>query len=141
MKVYISPFIQFLVKKYELNLDQELADFRQLHRYEFLNQKEKIEFVLSQISEVSSITPEQIKSRSRVREIIDWRHIARYVCYVNNYGTLRFIGLETGGHDHSTVIHSVEKVRDLIAVKDKGFMDKINAINHLIHEEKTININ
>lgn len=141
MKIYISPFIQFLVKKYELNLESELDEFKTIHRYEFLNQKEKIEYVLQQIAEISDVTPEQIKSRNRMRELIEWRHISRYICYVNNYGTLRFIGLQTGGHDHSTVIHSIQKVRDMIGIKDKVFMDKLNAVKHLIHEEKTINLN
>ncbi len=137
MKIYINTFIHFLVKKYELNLETELEEFKQIHRYEFLNQKEKIEFVLNQISEIASIHPDHIKSRSRVRELVEWRHIVRYICYKNDYGTLRFIGIETGGHDHSTVIHSVNKLNDMIEINDPSFMSKLNSVKHLINEKDT----
>ena len=140
MKIYINTFIQFLIKKYGMNLEIEMEEFKQLHRYEFLNQKEKVEYVLNHIAEVSNVDPLLIKSRSRIREIVEWRHIARYICHKNEYGTLRFIGQELGGHDHSTVIHSVNVVEDMIKIQDKTYLEKINSVKHLLDEKNTQHI-
>ena len=51
-----------------------------------------------------------IKGKMRKKNISDARAIAMYLCRILTTESLERIGLEIGGRDHSTVIHSYEKV-------------------------------
>lgn len=65
------------------------------------------------VSEVFGIEPEEIKGRSRLRNIVIARHA---YCHLSSsldpMGTLGRIG-ESIGRDHSTVINSIKKCNDL----------------------------
>ncbi len=56
------------------------------------------------------IEPEALKGKKRQKLIVNARQIAMYLCRILTDETYPRIGLEFGGRDHSTVIHSYEKV-------------------------------
>jgi chromosomal replication initiator protein len=53
------------------------------------------------------VKPEQIKSKRKTSELARARQVAMYLCRKYTGGSLKAIGEEFGGRDHSTVIHSI----------------------------------
>ncbi len=52
-----------------------------------------------------------LKSKSRLKNIILPRHIAMYLCRKHTSMPSAFIGFKFGGRDHSTVIHALKSLR------------------------------
>jgi chromosomal replication initiator protein len=86
-----------------------------------------IDFIQKSVCEFFEITLEDMKSKSRKKELVIPRQVGIYLA--KNYTTLslKTIGLYFGGRDHSTVIHSVESVEDMI-VTDKKFRAQLNEL-------------
>ncbi|NTU92441.1 MAG: chromosomal replication initiator protein DnaA [Chlorobiaceae bacterium] len=57
-----------------------------------------------------SITPNDLKGKSKKKEIAMGRQIAMYLGKVMTDSSLKTIGLHFGGRDHSTVIHALNTV-------------------------------
>jgi chromosomal replication initiator protein len=56
------------------------------------------------------LQPESLKSKRKTAEIARARQIAMYLCRKHTKSSLKTIGREFGGRDHSTVIHSVSVI-------------------------------
>jgi len=59
------------------------------------------------------IPEEQLRSKTRKKEIVIARQIAMYLSKEMTNSSLKTIGMFFGGRDHSTVIHSYQTVEDL----------------------------
>jgi chromosomal replication initiator protein len=57
---------------------------------------------------------ERLKEKTRKREIVQARQISMYFAKEYTKSSLKTIGLHFGGRDHSTVIHALHTVNDLI---------------------------
>ncbi len=57
---------------------------------------------------------EQLKSKSRKREIVTARQVAMYLAKKHTNHSLKSIGHYFGGRDHSTVIHALQVVNNLL---------------------------
>ncbi|NTW55538.1 MAG: chromosomal replication initiator protein DnaA [Chlorobiaceae bacterium] len=57
-----------------------------------------------------SITPNDLKGKSKKKEIATGRQIAMYLSKMMTDSSLKTIGLHFGGRDHSTVIHAVNTI-------------------------------
>lgn len=68
------------------------------------------------VSEYFQISVEDIRSKKRSSNISFPRQIAMYLCRVMTSESFPKIGTEFGGKDHSTVMHSVEKIENEIKV-------------------------
>ena len=73
--------------------------------------KNKIDQVQQLVARNYNISVEEIKSKRRVANISFPRQIAMYICRVHLEESLPKIGIEFGGKDHTTVMHSVEKIK------------------------------
>lgn len=73
--------------------------------------KNKIEQVQQLIANNYNISVEDIKSKKRMASISVPRQIGMYICRVYLEESLPKIGLEFGGKDHTTVMHSVDKIK------------------------------
>ena len=62
------------------------------------------------VSEYFQISVEDIRSKKRSSNISFPRQIAMYLCRTMTSESFPKIGIEFGGKDHSTVMHSVEKI-------------------------------
>ena len=62
------------------------------------------------VSEYFQISVEDIRSKKRSSNISFPRQIAMYLCRTMTNESFPKIGIEFGGKDHSTVMHSVEKI-------------------------------
>ena len=90
------------------------------------------EWILERVCDVSGIPEHIIKSKTRVTEVKEWRQLVHYICHHKKMANLKTIGRVTGGHDHSTVIHSTFVVSNLLKAKDPQLMRKFNLVKFLL---------
>jgi chromosomal replication initiator protein len=90
------------------------------------------ETVLMVVADAFSVSPEELKSNSRRREISWARQIGMYLMRQHTDLSLPRIGEEFGGKDHTTVIYSCEKIAQLkdtdtsLEQKLRQLSDRIN---------------
>lgn len=73
--------------------------------------KNKIDQVMQIVANSYNITIDDLKSKKRTSYIAYPRQIAMYICRTELKEGLQKIGIEFGGKDHTTVMHSVEKIK------------------------------
>lgn len=81
-----------------------------------ITEKNDVARIQKIVSEYFSISVEDIRSKKRSSNIAFPRQIAMYLCRVMTSESFPRIGIEFGGKDHSTVMHSVEKIETEIKV-------------------------
>ena len=89
--------------------------------------KNKIDQVVQLVANNYNITVEDIKSKKRLSKIAVPRQIGMYICRVHLKESLPKIGSEFGGKDHTTVMHSVAKIKRELK-KDKNLEVEISKI-------------
>ncbi len=89
--------------------------------------KNKMDLVQQIVSQHYNVSIEDLKSKKRMANIALARQIAMYLCRVVLEESLPKIGVEFGGKNHTTVMHSVEKIKKEIA-KNKNFEIEINKL-------------
>ena len=85
--------------------------------------KNKIEQVQQLIASNYNITVEDLKSKKRAANISVPRQIGMYICRTYLEESLPKIGLEFGGKDHTTVMHSVDKIKK--EIKNDENLEKV----------------
>ncbi len=83
------------------------------------------------VCEYFDITEDQIRARTRKREVAQTRQVAMYFCKKLTNNSLKTIGLQFGGRDHSTVIHAYQTVENQIET-DKKFSQMIEDVSQRI---------
>ncbi|MFZ5624989.1 MAG: chromosomal replication initiator protein DnaA [Gemmatimonadota bacterium] len=73
------------------------------------------------------VTPEGLRSKARIKTLTVPRQIAMFLARDLLQMQLVEIGQAFGGRDHSTVIHSVDKVQRQMA-RDRGFRERIELV-------------
>lgn len=89
--------------------------------------KSKVEQVQQLVASNYNITVEEMKSKKRISKIAVPRQIAMYICRTVLEESLPKIGVEFGGKDHTTVMHSVDKIKREIK-NDVNLEKEINKI-------------
>lgn len=89
--------------------------------------KNKIDQVQQLVANNYNITVEELKSKRRVATIAVPRQIAMYICRIHLEESLPKIGIEFGGKDHTTVMHSVDKIKKQLKT-DNSLELEINKI-------------
>ncbi|MCB9245751.1 MAG: chromosomal replication initiator protein DnaA [Flavobacteriales bacterium] len=90
-----------------------------------------IEYIQKLVSDYYSLSVDQLKSKTRKREIVQARQISMYFAKQLTKAPLKKIGMHFGGRDHSTVIHACQTVNDLIDT-DKKFRSDVEEISKRI---------
>ena len=75
-----------------------------------MGEKNDIQRIQRIVAEYYQISVEDIRSKKRNSNISNPRQIAMYLCRSMTDESFPRIGIEFGGKDHSTVMHSVEKI-------------------------------
>jgi len=83
--------------------------------------------ILRAVASFFSLKPAQIKAKNNSRPIAVPRQIAMYICKELTNKSLPQIGKEFGGKHHTTVLHSVRKIRSL-RKKDPEISSAVNSI-------------
>ena len=89
--------------------------------------KNNIEHVQMLVANLYNITVEDLKGKRRIAKIAIPRQVAMYICRTVYNEPLAKIGLLFGGKDHTTVIHSVDKIKKEIK-NDSNLEVEINKI-------------
>lgn len=95
------------------------------------DERVSVSYIQKKVAEAFSITQNQITAHTRKREIALPRSVAMYLCKKWTKQSLRTIGLEFGGRDYSTVIHSYKKINSEIQTNVE-LKEKIDSIEKLI---------
>lgn len=89
--------------------------------------KNKIQQVQQIVAAQYNISVDDLKSKKRLANIAVPRQVAMYICRTVLEESLPKIGIEFGGKDHTTVIHSVNKIQNEIN-NDQNISELINKI-------------
>jgi chromosomal replication initiator protein len=73
-----------------------------------------VDFIQKTVADYFKVSLEAMKGKIKKREIVVPRQVAMYFCKRYTQLTLALIGENFGGRDHSTVIHALEMVEDLM---------------------------
>jgi chromosomal replication initiator protein len=87
--------------------------------------------ILEVVGDFYRIKEKELLSKSRHKSIVLPRQIAMYLCRTHTNASLPDIGSEFGGKDHSTVIHSCTKIRELMA-RDEKFRKQLHDLTNLL---------
>ncbi len=87
-----------------------------------------IDAIQSIVAEHLNVEVELLKAKTRKRMIVQARQIAMYFAKQLTQHSLKAIGLHFGGRDHSTVIHALQTVNDLMAT-DHQFKQNVEEIS------------
>lgn len=89
--------------------------------------KNKVDQVQQVVAAHYNITVEDLKSKKRNANISVPRQVAMYMCRTVLEESLPKIGMEFGGKDHTTVMHSVDKIKKEIT-NDASFKNEIDKL-------------
>ena len=86
-----------------------------------------IDYIQKTVSDFYSLNVDQLKDKTRKKEIVIARQIAMYFSKEYTNHSLKSIGYHFGGRDHSTVIHAVQSVNDMMDINN-NFRNSIDDI-------------
>jgi len=73
-----------------------------------------IDLVQEVVADYMNVSVADLKSKSRKKETVFPRQIAMYLAKEKTELSLKSIGFHFGGRDHSTVIHAIQTISDLV---------------------------
>jgi chromosomal replication initiator protein len=73
-----------------------------------------IDYIQKTVSDYFKVNLDDLKAKTRKKEIVIARQVAMYFSKDYTSHSLKSIGYHFGGRDHSTVIHAVQSVNDMI---------------------------
>jgi len=79
-----------------------------------------MDFIQKTVAEYFKVTQEDLKAKTRKKEIVVARQVAMYFSKEHTNLSLKSIGYHFGGRDHSTVIHALQTVNEVLEV-DRRF--------------------
>lgn len=88
-----------------------------------------IEMIEEKVSEYFDVPADQLKAKTRKKEIVIARQVAMYFAKEYTDFSLKSIGEYFGGRDHSTVIHAIQAVNELIDT-NKNFKTSIQELQN-----------
>jgi chromosomal replication initiator protein len=89
-------------------------------------QKYKVDFIIETVCKRFDKTLIELQSQRRDRELVEPRQICMAILKRNTTLTLKEIGNMFGKRDHTTVIHAINHIRDMMKTEAK--------IRHIFHE-------
>jgi len=121
----ISMLAQSTLNKKEINIDLARHVIDKLVK----NSKKEIsvDYIQKIVCDYFEITPDQLHSKTRKREIVQARQIAMYFSKSLTKSSLASIGSQIGGKDHATVLHACKTVNNLVDT-DKRFKQTVDNI-------------
>lgn len=96
-----------------------------------------VEKIISEVSTVYGVSPEDLRSNKRSSQISIARKVAIYVVREITQMPLASIGTEFGGRDHSTIVYSVNSVSEGIK-KDSNLNNLVNDIIKNIRDKSKV---
>ncbi len=99
------------------------------------DQTKDLDSIIRVVAEYFNISPYEIKGKKRTKSVVLPRQIAMYISRrITEFSTTE-IGYEFGGRDHTTVMHSVQKV-ELMIQNDVALSNSIQTLIRQVHDYK-----
>ncbi len=92
----------------------------------------KVEEIQQVVCKHFSVTKADLLSSCRARTLVRPRQIAMYIAKVMTGRSLPEIGRRFGNRDHTTVLHAVRKIEDMVT-KDRALAQEVELLKRLIH--------
>jgi chromosomal replication initiator protein len=86
-----------------------------------------VDFIQKTVGDYFRVELDAMKGKVKKREIVIPRQVAMYFCKRYTQLTLALIGENFGGRDHSTVIHALESVEDMMKA-DANFKNSVEEL-------------
>lgn len=110
--VLISLIAHASLNRVEINL--ELAKHTLKNLIDDIDTEVNIDYIQKTVAEYYDVNARALKDKIRKKEIVMARQVAMYFAKMYTRHSLKAIGMHFGGRDHSTVIHSIQAVEDMI---------------------------
>ncbi len=86
-----------------------------------------VDYIQKTVADYFKVELDAMKGKIKKREIVIPRQVAMYFCKRYTQLTLALIGENFGGRDHSTVIHALESVEDMMKT-DPNFKNSVDEL-------------
>lgn len=113
----------------EITLDSTQDVLRDLLRAH--DRQVTIDDIQRKVSEYYSIRVSDMHSPRRIRTVARPRQVAMYLSKILTSRSLPEIGRKFGGRDHTTILHAVKKIEDLMA-KEKRMCEDIELLTRML---------
>jgi chromosomal replication initiator protein len=123
--ILISLIAHASLNRVEINL--ELAKTVIKNFIKDIETEVGVDFIQKAVSEYYGIATDELKAKTRKKEIVMARQVAMYFSKEFTNLSLKSIGYHFGGRDHSTVIHAIQTVNDIMET-DSGFRNSVNEL-------------
>jgi len=110
--VLISMVAHASLMKKEIDLELAKQILKNLVRD--IDSEVGIDYIQKTVSDYFKVPIVDLKAKTRKKEIVIARQVAMYIAKDYTNHSLKSIGYHFGGRDHSTVIHAVQSVNDMI---------------------------
>ena len=122
----ISPYVYVGIRPNDLPRNIRI-------RLNYLKRTYSLDLISDAVCKVTKIQPEQLGQKHRHRHISEARKMYCYFAKQKMSLSLTEIGDSIGGRDHTTVIHNIEKFKDLYEVEPQ-FKRKADKVARIIEE-------
>ncbi|MBJ7609817.1 MAG: chromosomal replication initiator protein DnaA [Candidatus Dormibacteraeota bacterium] len=92
-----------------------------------------IELIQETVASYFNIGVEEMKGKRRDKHIVFPRQVAMYIIREETESSLPVIGTAFGGRDHTTALHAIEKITDLV-LEDARLQGDLRQIRRRLHE-------
>lgn len=113
-------FLRGLETKYNVNIDLEYNEFLKENPAMILD--ERMQSIIQESCIILQMNVTDLTGKSRQREYVLLRQLLMDYFYIKFPVSLRVIGLQFGGRDHSTTIHARNQIENLRDTKDQLLM-------------------
>ncbi len=110
--VLVSLVAQSSMNRREIDVD--LAKMVVKNFVKQINKEITVDFIKDLVADHFKVSPEKLRGQTRKRSIVVARQISMYLAKKMTSASLKAIGEQFGGRDHSTVIYSLKTVQDLL---------------------------
>lgn len=114
---------------YNKSIDMQLAESLVKRSVKVDNNPLTIDEILEKVCQHYHVAPEDVSGKSRKRDFVVARQVSMYLAQKHTKMPASRIGKLIAGRDHSTVLHSCEKVEERMKV-DRQFQDEIISIEN-----------
>lgn len=91
-----------------------------------------IEEIQRVVCEYFKIPDDLLRGKTRKQEIAFVRQVAMFLCKEFTRYSLKSIGLHFGGRDHTTVIHAIQTIQELVQKNEPGIQQMLDALRKKI---------
>jgi len=109
------------------DIDMELAKEVIKNFVSQINQEITVEYIQKLVAEHFNVSIDKLQGQTRKRQIVVARQLSMYLAKKLTDQSLKAIGANFGGRDHSTVIYSCRTVKDLMET-DSVFKDTVSEL-------------